>query len=589
MTALDSPLARARKTIPFAAPHWKGIIVVFVLTILVAALDAVEPLLMKALFDALGIGRELNDLWMAAGGLVGLVVIRRLAGALFNWNFWRVRIGVNNNIQHAVVDSLCSLPLSFYRNRTVGGIVTRMNRGISGYMDTFGEVTSRLLPNVIYLIISLTAMYVLDWRLFLLALGFCPLPTLIGVWAAKEQTARENIIMNRWTRIFSHFHEVLAGIATVKSFTREKAERRQFMSEVVDTNRIVMRGVVRDTSIEALNSLIVNCGRVAIAVFGGYLVIRGETTVGTVVAFLGYIGGLFGPMQGLTGSYQMIRRCSVYLNAIFEILDAANPLKDAPDAIKLRKVHGDVRFENVTFGYKNDNPVIHDVSLNVAAGQTVALVGPSGAGKSTLLSLLQRFDDPGRGAVYIDGTDARRIQRESLCRHIAFVLQDTMLFNDTLRNNIAYGRPDASMAEITAAAKAANAHDFIQALQQGYDTLAGEGGKCLSVGQRQRISIARALLKNAPILILDEATSALDAESELLVQQALRTLKAGRTTFVIAHRLQTIAAADRILVLKEGRIIEQGTHTELIHTASYYARLVKKQAQGLMIPDHLAA
>jgi ATP-binding cassette, subfamily B, bacterial len=528
-------------------------------------------------------------LWMAVAGLVGLVLIRRLFGALLNLIFWRVRIGVNNNIQHAVVDSLCSLPLSFYRNRTIGGIVTKMNRGIGGYMDTFGELTSRLLPNLIYLVISLTAMYLLDWRLFLLALGFCPLPTLIGVWAAREQTVRESIIMNRWTRIFGHFHEVLAGIATVKSFTREKDERRQFMSAVCETNRIVMRGVVRDTSIEAMNSLIVNCGRVAIAAFGGYLVIRGETSVGTVVAFLGYIGGLFGPMQGLTGSYQMIRRCSVYLNAIFEILDAGNPLKDAPDAVKLRKVRGDVQFENVTFGYKIDTPVLHDISLTTCAGETIALVGPSGAGKSTLLSLLQRFDDPTRGTVYIDGIDARKIQRESLCHHIAFVLQDTMLFNDTLRNNIAYGRPEASMEEVVAAAKAANAHDFIESMELGYDSVAGEGGKCLSVGQRQRVSIARALLKNAPILILDEATSALDAESELLVQQALRTLKAGRTTFVIAHRLQTIAAADRILVLKDGRIIEQGTHTELIHADSYYARLVKKQAQGLRMPEVLAA
>ncbi|RJQ68209.1 MAG: ABC transporter ATP-binding protein [Desulfobacteraceae bacterium] len=571
------------------AQYWKGILAVFALTILMAAMNAAEPLLMKSLFDALGFGRELNTLLMAVAGLVFLVLARCLIGGLLNWTFWRVRIGVNNNLQHAVVDCLCSLPLSFFRNRSVGGIITKMNRGIGGYMDAFGEFTSRVLPNLIYLVLSLGAMVMLDWRLFLLALGFCPLPTLIGVWAAKEQTVRENIIMNRWTRIFGHFHEVLAGIATVKSFTREKAERRQFMHGVYDTNRIVMRGVVRDTSVEAVNSLIVNCGRVAIAAYGGYLVIKGQATVGTVVAFLGYIGGLFGPMQGLTGSYQMFRRASVYLSAIFEFLDAANPLKDAPDAIALSSVRGQVRFENVAFGYKNDTPVLHDITLEVAAGETIALVGPSGAGKSTLLSLLQRFDDPSSGAVYIDGTDVRKIQRESLCHQIAFVLQDTMLFNDSLRNNIAYGRPEASMQEIIAAAKAANAHDFIQNLTQGYDTMAGEGGKCLSVGQRQRISIARALLKNAPILVLDEATSSLDAESELLVQQALRTLKAGRTTFVIAHRLQTIAAADRILVIKEGRIMEQGTHAELIRKDSYYARVVRKQAQGLRMPVDMAA
>jgi ATP-binding cassette subfamily B protein len=285
----------------------------------------------------------------------------------------------------------------------------------------------------------------------------------------------------------------------------------------------------------------------------------------------------------------MVRRASVYLSAIFEIIDAANPLKDDADAVALTDVKGAIRFENVAFGYNNDTHVIQDVTLEVAAGETIAIVGPSGAGKSTLLSLLQRFDDPCAGAIYLDGIDLRTIQRASLRSRISMVLQDTMLFNDTLRNNIAYGSPQASMAEIVSAAKAANAHDFVSAMTDGYDSMAGEGGKCLSVGQRQRIAIARALLKNAPILILDEATSALDAESELLVQQALRTLVAGRTTFVIAHRLQTIAAADRILVLKDGRIIEQGSHAKLIHADSYYARLVKKQSHGLRLPDDMAA
>ncbi|KJS30485.1 MAG: ABC transporter [Desulfatitalea sp. BRH_c12] len=571
------------------APYRKGIFAVFGLTILTAAMDAVEPLLMKSLFDGLGVGQDLNTLLTAVGALIALVIARRLAGAFLNWVFWKVRIGVNNNIQHAVVDCLCALPLSFFRSRNVGGIVTKMNRGITGYMDTFGEIISRVLPNLLYLVLSLTTMFVLDRRLFLVAVAFCPLPALIGAWASREQMARENVLMNRWTRIFGHFHEVLAGIATVKSFTREHAERCRFMNGVCETNRIVMRGVTRDTSIEALNSLIVNLGRVAIAAYGGYLVIQGQATVGTVVAFLGYIGGLFGPMQGLTGSYQMVRRASVYLSAIFEIIDAANPLKDDADAVALTDVKGAIRFENVAFGYNNDTQVIQDVTLEAAAGETIAIVGPSGAGKSTLLSLLQRFDDPCAGAIYLDGIDLRTIQRASLRSRISMVLQDTMLFNDTLRNNIAYGSPQASMAEIVSAAKAANAHDFVSAMTDGYDSMAGEGGKCLSVGQRQRIAIARALLKNAPILILDEATSALDAESELLVQQALRTLVAGRTTFVIAHRLQTIAAADRILVLKDGRIIEQGSHAKLIHADSYYARLVKKQSHGLRLPDDMAA
>ncbi len=584
MPGSESAFDRVRKTLPCLAPFRLGIAAVLAMTLLVAALDALEPLLMKYLFDALGLPDALSAFGLAVSGLALLAVTRRALGALLNWLFWRIRIGVNNNLHHAVVGRLCTLPLSFFRSRSVGGIITKMNRGIGGYMDVFSEMTSRVLPNLIYLGISLISMFVLDWRLFILALLFCPLPTLIGAWAAKEQTERENTLMARWSQIFGRFHEVLAGIATVKSFTRETAERGQFMDSVRATNEVVMRGVARDTSVDAVSNLIIALGRIAIAAAGGYLVIKGQATVGTVVAFLGYIGGLFGPVQGLTGTYQMLRRASVFLNAIFEILDAANPQKDAPGAVELKAVRGAVEFKNVTFAYENGPRVLKNISLDVRPGETVALVGPSGAGKSTLLSLLQRFDDPLGGGVSIDGMDLRTIQHESLRRHIGFVMQDTMLFNDSVRFNIAYGCPQATDAQIQAAARAANAHDFIAALPCGYDTRVGEGGKCLSTGQRQRIAIARALLKNAPILILDEATSALDAESELLVQQALRRLIQGRTTFIIAHRLQTVAAADRIIVLKAGRIIEEGAHQDLIRSESYYAGLVRKQTSGLILP-----
>ena len=584
LTGSESAFTRVRKTLPYLGPYRLRIVAVLAMTLVVAALDALEPLLMKYLFDALGMQDPLPAFGLAVAGLALLAVLRRVVGGFLNWLFWRIRIGVNNNIQHAVVDRLCTLPLAFFRSRSVGGIITKMNRGISGYMDVFSEMTSRVLPNLIYLAISMFSMFLLDRRLFVLALFFCPLPTLIGAWAAKEQTERESTLMTRWSQIFGRFHEVLAGIATVKSFTREAAERGQFMARVRETNQVVMRGVTRDTSVDAVSSLIIALGRITIAAAGGYLVIKGQATIGTVVAFLGYIGGLFGPVQGLTGTYQMLRRASVFLNAIFEILDAANPLKDAPGAGPLRVVRGAVEFKNVTFAYENGPCVLKNISLQVHPGETVALVGPSGAGKSTLLSLLQRFDDPVTGAVSIDGIDLRAIQRESLCRHIGFVMQDTMLFNDSVRFNIAYGRPDATDAQVEAAARAANAHDFIAALPHGYATVAGEGGKCLSTGQRQRLAIARALLKDAPILVLDEATSALDAESELLVQQALRQLIKGRTTFIIAHRLQTVAAADRIIVLKAGRIIEAGSHLELIRTDTYYASLVRKQTSGLILP-----
>jgi ATP-binding cassette, subfamily B, bacterial len=319
---------------------------------------------------------------------------------------------------------------------------------------------------------------------------------------------------------------------------------------------------------------------------GGYLVLEGAITVGTLVAFLGYIGGLFGPVQGLSGVYSSLRKASVSLDEIFGILNVQEHLGDSADAADIADVKGAVDFENVHFGYEQPaRPLLNGITLHVTAGETIAIVGPSGAGKTTLIALLMRFYDPLQGRIAVDGRDLRGIKQSSLRRHIGVVLQDTLLFNDTVRANIAYGRPEASNEEIEAAAQAANAHGFIKRLPEGYATLVGERGSLLSSGERQRITIARALLKNPAILILDEATSALDAESEDAVQNALESLTAGRTTFVIAHRLSTVVNADRIIVLKEGRIIETGTHAQLLRQNGYYASLVRRQHRGMIAND----
>jgi ATP-binding cassette subfamily B protein len=303
---------------------------------------------------------------------------------------------------------------------------------------------------------------------------------------------------------------------------------------------------------------------------------KGEIGVGTLVAFLAYLSGVFQPVQALTGIYQTLRRATVSAESVLSILEAQVSLGDAPNARDAEALRGEVQFKDVSFGYKRDKLLLRHVDFQARPGEVIALVGPSGAGKSTLMSLLQRLYAPTSGSVLLDGHDIDELKQRSVRAQIGVVLQEGMLFSDSVRDNIAFGRPGATQAEIEAAARAANAHEFICKLEHGYDTPVGERGCKLSGGERQRIAIARALLKDAPILILDEATSALDAENEEKVQEALARLTKGRTTFVVAHRLATVMSADRILVLRDGAIAESGTHAELMQAGGYYASLARK-------------
>ncbi|HEY8483669.1 MAG TPA: ABC transporter ATP-binding protein [Longimicrobiales bacterium] len=557
-------------------------LLVLLLAVAGAALSALEPLALGYVFDALAARAPLRRLGLGLAALLGVGVATEVVNGLSNWLTWKVRLNLNARLLEATVERLSSLPLSFHNRESVGGIMTRVDRGINGFVGALSELVSGVLPALAYLTISLVVMIRLDARLSLVVLFFAPLPALIGAWAAREQTRRERALLDRWVQIFSRLNEVLAGIAVVKSFVMEDEERRRFVRDVESTNRLVLRGVGTDTRVGAARNLVALLARLAAIGLGSYFVVRGEITVGTLVVFVGYVGGLFGPVQGLVNVYQTLRRASVSLEAIFSILDEQDPLRDAPGARPVGRLRGDVAFENVSFSYPGQPPILRGITMRVSAGEQVALVGPSGAGKSTLMALLLRLHDPTTGRILVDGLDIRTLQQRALRRQIGVVLQESLLFNDTIRNNIAYGRPGASWEEIEAAARAANAHDFILRLPDGYDTVVGERGGRLSMGQRQRIAIARALLKDPPILILDEATSALDAESEALVQAALDRLVQGRTTFVIAHRLATVVHADRILVLKDGAIVESGRHEELCAAGGYYASLVERQTRGLL-------
>lgn len=577
--------APLRRALRYLRPHRRSVAFILVMTLAAAVASALEPLVMKRIVDGLGNGGGVRRLLVGIGLLIGLTLVREALTGLTNWLTWRARLAVHTDLLDATVERVHTLPVGFHRQQGVGALMTRLDRGIQGFLGAITELAFNVLPALVYLAIALVIMIDLQWRLALLVLAFAPLPGVIAALAAKEQTERERTLLDRWAKIYGRFNEVLSGIVTVRSFSMEDEEKRRFMVDVKRTNSIVVRGVGRDSRVLAVQGLVVAAARISAIAVGGGLVLAGQATLGTLVAFLGYLTSLFGPVQGLTSIYSTLRKGSVALQEVFSILDAHDNLGDAPDAHEPGALRGEVEFSNVSFDYQTGGrPVIDAVNLRVRPGQRIALVGPSGAGKSTLMALLQRFYDPSSGSIRFDGWDLRELKQRSVRRQIGVVLQDAVLFDDTVAANICYGRPRATRADMIAAAKAANAHDFIERLPLGYDTPVGEKGSRLSGGERQRIAIARALLKNPPILILDEATSALDAESEDLVQQALEHLVRGRTTFVIAHRLSTVVHADRILVLRNGRIEEAGRHEELMRAGGYYASLVRRQTQGLLAP-----
>ena len=580
-------LRNFHRAVRFALPQRNAIIAILALTLFMAAANAAEPLALKYVIDRLTGTVTLNPLFKGLAVLAALALTRELASGIADWLTWRTRIGLQYALLEATVGKLHQMPLRLQRSQGVGAIMTKLDRSIQGFVTAVTQMLFNILPAAVFLVIATTIMFELQWRLALLVALFAPMPALIAVRAAPEQVRRERQLLDRWAHIYSRFNEVLSGILIVRSFTMEEIEKDRFLHDVGIANRAVIRGVATDAGYGATSNLVIAVARLSSIAAGGYMAIRGDITIGTVIAFLGYVGGLFGPVQGLSGIYQTLSKASVSLEEIFRILDVQEYLGDSPDAREIQEVRGEVAFEHVSFRYEQaGRPLLEDIDLHVNAGETIAIIGPSGSGKTTLMALLMRFYDPIEGCIRLDGHDLRTLKQSSVRRNIGVVLQDPLLFNDTIRANIAYARPRASMAEVVAAARAANVHDLIVRLPEGYETPVGERGSLLSSGERQRVTIARAILKNPRVLVLDEATSALDVESEELVQSALEAFMKGRTTFVIAHRLSTVERADRIVVLKDGRIIESGSHATLQRRRDgYYATLIGRQTRGRIRND----
>lgn len=484
---------------------------------------------------------------------------------------------VITDLREKVYHHLQDLSLSYFIRTTTGQLISRITNDVNILHATVTDGVTGFLKDILTIIALVAVVFYNDWLLATVSLVIFPVAIVpLARFGKKIRgfSRRSQVQMGAMTTLLQ---EVLRGQPVVKSFCQEQREKERFSAE----NKALFRTLMKRYRIRALSSPMMETlggmGAAAAIYVGGSRVLGGEMTPGAFFSFIAALGMLYEPIKRLNKLNLVIQEGIAAAERIFQILDEEPEVKEVEGARPLPPIANSIEFRNVSFSYEEE-PILKEINMEIKKGEVIAIVGESGGGKTTLAHLIPRFFDPSEGSVLIDGIDLREVTLKSLRSQIAMVTQHTVLFNDTVRNNIAYGRPGASMEEIVGAAKAAHAHGFIEALPQGYETVIGEGGVRLSGGQKQRLCIARALLKNAPILILDEATSSLDSESEEEVQKALETLMHGRTVIIIAHRLSTVRNAGRILVLKGGRIVEEGTHSSLLAKNGEYARLYRAQA-----------
>ncbi|HLQ36061.1 MAG TPA: ABC transporter ATP-binding protein, partial [Chloroflexota bacterium] len=573
-------------------PYWREGGIVLVCLAAAAAVGLAPPLMIRSLIDDALPHGDTRLLFLLVAGMVGFPLVGGLISVLQSYFSNYVGQRMMMDLRNVLYQHMTSLSLRFFTTTKTGEIMSRLNNDVGGVQDSVTGSLISIVSNIFILGSTLALVFKINWQLALLAVGVLPLfilPTR-RVGRIRHDISRDT--QRRYAELTAFMEETLSisGYLLMKTFTRDKSQLDKFRAKNKEIFDLSMRRAVVGRWFFMMTQTIGSIGPALIYLVGGMLVIRGSLTVGTIVAFVALLGRLYGPAAQLASVHVDFMTALALFNRIFEYMDLQPEIQEPPRPRTVEQVQGRITFEDVSFAYRADIPALRGLSFDVEPGQLAALVGPSGAGKTTITYLVPRFYDPTSGRVLIDGHDLRELSLESIRRCLGVVTQETFLFHTTLRENLLYARDDATEQEIVAACQAANIHDFIASLPEGYDTIVGERGYRLSGGEKQRVAIARVILKDPRILIMDEATSSLDSHSEALIQAALQPLLRGRTSLVIAHRLSTILAADVILVIDRGQLVERGTHQELLAQGGLYAKLYEQQfkrrpANAVAVPE----
>src|ERR671916_1947751 len=569
--------ATARQLLGELRPYSRSLALALVLVALSALSQAGGPWLIGRAIDRDILGRDPSGLFRTMLLLLGVYAAGTLAQRGQIRQVGAVGQSILASLRERIFERLLRLPLRYFDRRPLGDLMSRVTNDVDTLNQLLSQGFTQLLGSFFSLIGIVVAMLLLDWRLALVCFTIIPVMLLTNVFFARRarrafRTTRETV-----GDVTAGLQEEIIGVREAQAFNRTEANIERFRERNAANRAANVQAVAITAAFAPAIDVLSTFATAVVIGYGGYLVLAGTLTVGLLTAFLIYVQQFFRPVQLASQVYTQAQAALAGAERIYNILDEEPEPPDPPEAQKLEEVEGRISFEDVTFAYEPGRPVLHDVSFEIEPGQTVALVGPTGAGKTTIANLIPRFYDVTAGSVRVDGLDVREVGRESLRAGISTVLQESFLFSGTVAENIAYGKQGATREEIEAAARAVNAHGFVTELPDGYETVLGGGGGNLSQGQRQLLSFARAVLADPRILILDEATSNIDTRTEAIIQGALATLLKGRTSIVIAHRLSTIRTADLILVVADGRIVERGTHAELLEKSGLYADLYRRQ------------